>query len=318
MWNVAVLGWAKRPLSLLNVRRAKAGVPLAGKQRDVAHKHRKTSSEDLKASQRIGHARAQPVPPAPPPTPPHQLWQSQTPPSTANPLSSGTSSLYRPKDLYEPLRQLLISPPINETSTPPASENDTEKDAETQNGPARSGSQHHRPKPLPAAKAAPSEASRPVTAPHTVNLPARDQPKGGSLVGAVMSSLNLSSIVAEKMSVSPGPAKIKGVGGLAAIGKAAPNGLHCRTLAEDLAFSWPELQERFQSLAPHVRQVRRTRAWPTWGPVLENPKHAIMCLGLWSVDEPHADVEEQQSRADDDDDDERFKVCLGPGRRPSD
>lgn len=32
-------------------------------------------------------------------------------------------------------------------------------------------------------------------------------------------------------------------------------GGHCQTLAEDLAYGWQELQDRFQALAPHIRQV---------------------------------------------------------------
>ena len=51
-------------------------------------------------------------------------------------------------------------------------------------------------------------------------------------------------------SVDGGPDKQAGEGS-----NGSPDGLHRRTLAEDLGLGWQDLQDRFQSLAPHVRQV---------------------------------------------------------------
>ncbi|KAK9862111.1 hypothetical protein WJX84_010388 [Apatococcus fuscideae] len=183
--------WQRFIISRLHHLRAKAGVPLAGKQRDLQQNRRKVAKEELKASQRIGLARTVPVEPPAPPTPAQMLWRPSSPDPANPPSGSPALYLFRAKDLYEPLRQLLISPPIR-----------------------------------------------------------------GASMEAAMKSLNGSFLGISKArpasgkSVDGGPDKQAGEGS-----NGSPDGLHRRTLAEDLGLGWQDLQDRFQSLAPHVRQV---------------------------------------------------------------
>ncbi|KAK9832957.1 hypothetical protein WJX74_002801 [Apatococcus lobatus] len=221
--------WQRFIVSRLHHLRARAGVPLAGKQQDLQKHQRKVAKDGLTAAQRIGLARATP-PPATPSVPPvQQLWQlpQATPPSPTK--GSGSSSLYRPKDLYEPLRQLLISPP-------PA---DTDKSAVN----LSYGHEQARHTASGSHAAASGSTLTPRRASASV-------PGGSAAMDAVMGSLsNLKSgpdattrKAASTKLPTDGEAKTAGGG-------------HCRTLAEDLAYTWQDLQEQFQALAPHVRQV---------------------------------------------------------------
>ena len=73
-------------------------------------------------------------------------------------------------------------------------------------------------------------------------------------MGAAMSSLNVAASSENRRPMSSSSElPFEDQGGI--LEKPGASGLLCGSLAEDLAFSWPELQERFQSLAPHIRQV---------------------------------------------------------------
>ena len=216
--------------------RAKAGVPLAGKQQDLQKYQRKVAKDDLTAAQRIGLAR--PAPSAAAPV--QQLWQMPPAPKPASTTKGpGSSSLYRPKDLYEPLRQLLISPPTTatEAATPDPS--------------------HEPGQATPTACSGPSDPT-PISSCINPRPASVGTPGGSAAMDAVMGSL---------IGLKPGadPRSGKAAGARAApgtetkknaAGMAGAAGGHCRTLAEDLAYTWQDLQDRFQVLAPHLRQVR--------------------------------------------------------------
>ena len=218
--------------------RAKAGVPLAGKQQDLGKYQRKIVKDDLTAAQRIGLSRPIPSAAAPQAPPVQQLWQT---PQSLKPVSPtkgpGSSSLYRPKDLYEPLRQLLISPLTTTAGAAPPDPSDEPGQASPT---ACIGSSD------------PTSLSRSMT-------PRRASASmlgGSSAMDAVVESL-----IGLKPGADPRPGKAASARSAPgpetknAAGMAGAAEGHCRTLAEDLAYTWQDLQDRFQVLAPHVRQV---------------------------------------------------------------
>lgn len=229
--------------SLLGDGRAKAGVPLAGKQQDLKKYQNKVATDELTAVQRIGLARATPSPPAPPPPPAQQLWQTLHTPKPSSPTKSvGSSSLYRPKDLYEPLRQLLISPPV------------AQKDHSDPAAGVLNGATTHQ---IPDA-AADSDADLVAVegSPRAGKNPS--QPAASAGMEAVMHSLDGGKLQVDSRPGSTAGATLPMRSGAEAKDVGAKRnaaGGHCQTLAEDLAYNWQDLQEDFQALAPHIRQV---------------------------------------------------------------